>query len=173
MVFHKMDLLQKLNGKNIKLYIACILTHLFFSRPLDTSDCPICFEEFEEDKVDQIDFCKMCGNNIHKVYNQNNVLHNSYIYVLIYRNALACGLLQRVPMSLVSIVDPNGLLLNHPLDPRRRLELIWAQVICWKETMQTLLKNLDLQQREIHQLIGEVIEMKTILMMIMNRPFRC
>ncbi|CEG65615.1 hypothetical protein RMATCC62417_02364 [Rhizopus microsporus] len=35
-------------------------------RPLDTSDCPICFEEFEEDKIDQIDFCKVCGNNIHK-----------------------------------------------------------------------------------------------------------
>jgi hypothetical protein len=32
---------------------------------------------------------------------------------------------------------------------------------------------LDLQQREIHQLIGGVIEMKTILMMMMNRPFRC
>lgn len=35
-------------------------------RPLDTSDCPICFEEFEQDKIDTIDFCKVCGNNIHQ-----------------------------------------------------------------------------------------------------------
>ncbi|KAG0734979.1 hypothetical protein G6F57_014674 [Rhizopus arrhizus] len=35
-------------------------------RPLDTSDCPVCFEEFEEEKINEIDYCKTCGNNIHK-----------------------------------------------------------------------------------------------------------
>ncbi|KAI7895090.1 uncharacterized protein EV154DRAFT_414165 [Mucor mucedo] len=35
-------------------------------RPLDTSDCPVCFEEFEEAKIAEIDFCKTCGNNVHK-----------------------------------------------------------------------------------------------------------
>ncbi|KAI8352452.1 hypothetical protein EDC96DRAFT_517986 [Choanephora cucurbitarum] len=35
-------------------------------RPLDNNDCPICFEAFEEDKIDTIDFCRVCGNNIHK-----------------------------------------------------------------------------------------------------------
>lgn len=35
-------------------------------RPLDTSDCPICFEEFEQDKIVTIDFCKVCGNNVHQ-----------------------------------------------------------------------------------------------------------
>ncbi|KAI7904525.1 uncharacterized protein BX663DRAFT_502686 [Cokeromyces recurvatus] len=34
-------------------------------RPLDTSDCPICFEVFEEAKIDHIVFCQVCGNNIH------------------------------------------------------------------------------------------------------------
>ncbi|CAO3633924.1 unnamed protein product [Mucor hiemalis] len=38
-------------------------------RSLNTSDCPICFEEFEEASIDQIDFCKVCGNNVHKVSN--------------------------------------------------------------------------------------------------------
>ncbi|KAI8646317.1 hypothetical protein BD408DRAFT_410553 [Parasitella parasitica] len=35
-------------------------------RSLDTSDCPICFEEFEQAKIDSIDYCKVCGNNIHQ-----------------------------------------------------------------------------------------------------------
>ncbi|GAN09618.1 RING finger domain protein, partial [Mucor ambiguus] len=35
-------------------------------RPLDTSDCPICFEEFEQVKINLIDYCKVCGNNIHQ-----------------------------------------------------------------------------------------------------------
>lgn len=35
-------------------------------RPLDTSDCPICFEEFEQAKINLIDYCKVCGNNIHQ-----------------------------------------------------------------------------------------------------------
>ncbi|EPB82273.1 hypothetical protein HMPREF1544_10994 [Mucor circinelloides 1006PhL] len=35
-------------------------------RPLDTSDCPICFEEFEQAKINSIDYCKVCGNNIHQ-----------------------------------------------------------------------------------------------------------
>ncbi|KAI9272232.1 hypothetical protein EDC94DRAFT_595805 [Helicostylum pulchrum] len=34
-------------------------------RSLDTSDCPICFEEFEQDAIATIDFCKTCGNNVH------------------------------------------------------------------------------------------------------------
>ncbi|KAI8372797.1 uncharacterized protein BYT42DRAFT_46309 [Radiomyces spectabilis] len=36
-------------------------------RPLDTSDCPICFEEFEEKQLAKILFCKTCGNNVHEV----------------------------------------------------------------------------------------------------------
>ncbi|RCH77563.1 hypothetical protein CU098_002224, partial [Rhizopus stolonifer] len=35
-------------------------------RPLDTSDCPVCFEEFEQENINDIDYCKICGNNIHK-----------------------------------------------------------------------------------------------------------
>ncbi|KAI8347640.1 hypothetical protein BD560DRAFT_410884 [Blakeslea trispora] len=35
-------------------------------RPLDNNDCPICFEAFEENNIDGIDFCRVCGNNIHK-----------------------------------------------------------------------------------------------------------
>ncbi|KAI8079089.1 uncharacterized protein B0P05DRAFT_470126 [Gilbertella persicaria] len=35
-------------------------------RPLDNNDCPICFEEFEEEKINETDYCKVCGNNIHK-----------------------------------------------------------------------------------------------------------
>lgn len=35
-------------------------------RPLETSDCPICFEEFEQEKIATIDFCMVCGNNIHQ-----------------------------------------------------------------------------------------------------------
>ncbi|KAI8149487.1 hypothetical protein BJV82DRAFT_588249 [Fennellomyces sp. T-0311] len=35
-------------------------------RPLDTSDCPVCFEEFSEAELPVILFCKSCGNNIHK-----------------------------------------------------------------------------------------------------------
>ncbi|KAG2232136.1 hypothetical protein INT48_008878 [Thamnidium elegans] len=34
-------------------------------RSLDTSDCPICFEEFEQEAITTIDFCKTCGNNVH------------------------------------------------------------------------------------------------------------
>ncbi|CEP17783.1 hypothetical protein [Parasitella parasitica] len=35
-------------------------------RSLDTSDCPICFEEFDQAKINLIDYCKVCGNNIHQ-----------------------------------------------------------------------------------------------------------
>ncbi|KAG0168464.1 hypothetical protein DFQ30_004732 [Apophysomyces sp. BC1015] len=35
-------------------------------RPLDTSDCPICFEEFEEAEISKILFCKICRNNVHQ-----------------------------------------------------------------------------------------------------------
>lgn len=35
-------------------------------RPLDTSDCPICFEEFEAAQIETIVFCRVCGNNIHE-----------------------------------------------------------------------------------------------------------
>ncbi|KAI9469103.1 MAG: hypothetical protein EXX96DRAFT_590459 [Benjaminiella poitrasii] len=35
-------------------------------RPLDTSDCPICFEVFEEADINEIVFCQICGNNIHE-----------------------------------------------------------------------------------------------------------
>ncbi|KAI9266714.1 hypothetical protein BDA99DRAFT_30879 [Phascolomyces articulosus] len=35
-------------------------------RPLTTSDCPVCFEEFTEAERSLIVFCKSCGNNIHK-----------------------------------------------------------------------------------------------------------
>ncbi|KAL0086212.1 hypothetical protein J3Q64DRAFT_1738688 [Phycomyces blakesleeanus] len=36
-------------------------------RSLDTSDCPICFEEFEEETITTVAFCWTCGNNIHEV----------------------------------------------------------------------------------------------------------
>ncbi|SAL99288.1 hypothetical protein [Absidia glauca] len=36
-------------------------------RPLDSSDCPVCCDEFDEAKVDGIVFCIVCGNNIHKI----------------------------------------------------------------------------------------------------------
>ncbi|RUP45393.1 hypothetical protein BC936DRAFT_148238, partial [Jimgerdemannia flammicorona] len=36
-------------------------------RPLDTSDCPICFEAFEEADIKKILFCHVCLNNIHIV----------------------------------------------------------------------------------------------------------
>ncbi|KAF7723958.1 hypothetical protein EC973_001474 [Apophysomyces ossiformis] len=36
-------------------------------RPLDTSDCPICFDEFKESEISKILFCKKCRNNIHQV----------------------------------------------------------------------------------------------------------
>ncbi|KAI8885803.1 hypothetical protein K501DRAFT_68179 [Backusella circina FSU 941] len=35
-------------------------------RPLDTSDCPVCFETFEPENINFIAFCFICGNNIHK-----------------------------------------------------------------------------------------------------------
>ncbi|KAI9489567.1 hypothetical protein BDB00DRAFT_842540 [Zychaea mexicana] len=35
-------------------------------RPLSTSDCPVCFEEFTEQERDKITYCRSCGNNIHK-----------------------------------------------------------------------------------------------------------
>ncbi|KAI9281603.1 hypothetical protein BY458DRAFT_499080 [Sporodiniella umbellata] len=35
-------------------------------RPLATSDCPVCFEPFEQAEIDTIDYCQLCGNNIHQ-----------------------------------------------------------------------------------------------------------
>ncbi|KAG2178081.1 hypothetical protein INT43_003334 [Umbelopsis isabellina] len=34
-------------------------------RPLDTSDCPICFESFSEEEISSIAYCRVCGNNVH------------------------------------------------------------------------------------------------------------
>jgi len=34
-------------------------------RPLDTSDCPICFESFSQEDIKSIAFCTTCGNNVH------------------------------------------------------------------------------------------------------------
>ncbi|ORX52387.1 hypothetical protein DM01DRAFT_1408265 [Hesseltinella vesiculosa] len=34
-------------------------------RPLDTSDCPICCDEFDAALLDQIIYCRVCGNNVH------------------------------------------------------------------------------------------------------------
>jgi len=31
-----------------------------------TGDCPVCMEEFDESQRSKVDFCKECGNNIHK-----------------------------------------------------------------------------------------------------------
>ncbi|KAI8327790.1 hypothetical protein BC941DRAFT_446312 [Chlamydoabsidia padenii] len=35
-------------------------------RPLDSSDCPVCCDEFNEAAIANILFCLVCGNNIHK-----------------------------------------------------------------------------------------------------------
>ncbi|CAO3646312.1 unnamed protein product [Cunninghamella echinulata] len=35
-------------------------------RPLDTSDCPVCCEEFDANKINEITFCRICGNNVHQ-----------------------------------------------------------------------------------------------------------
>jgi hypothetical protein len=42
-------------------------TYRICRRPLDSSDCPVCCDEFDEASVDGIVFCIVCGNNIHKV----------------------------------------------------------------------------------------------------------
>ncbi|ORZ21364.1 hypothetical protein BCR42DRAFT_407403 [Absidia repens] len=34
-------------------------------RPIDTSDCPVCCDEFDDTKIQDILFCRVCGNNIH------------------------------------------------------------------------------------------------------------
>lgn len=55
----------------ITVYIVLYLTFLHFTfayrRPLDTSDCPICFESFNEEEISTITFCRTCGNNVHMV----------------------------------------------------------------------------------------------------------
>lgn len=74
----KLKLIQTLKFKGINI---CALSYsnqdllnnnnwlllLFNRRPLDTSDCPVCCEEFEPDKADEIVYCRTCGNNIHMV----------------------------------------------------------------------------------------------------------
>ncbi|CAM0141544.1 unnamed protein product [Umbelopsis sp. WA50703] len=34
-------------------------------RPLNTSDCPICFESFSEEEISSTTYCRVCGNNVH------------------------------------------------------------------------------------------------------------
>ncbi|CAO3651932.1 unnamed protein product [Cunninghamella blakesleeana] len=36
-------------------------------RPLDTSDCPVCCEEFKVDEINEVAYCRTCGNNIHQI----------------------------------------------------------------------------------------------------------
>ncbi|KAI8969716.1 hypothetical protein BDB01DRAFT_816447 [Pilobolus umbonatus] len=56
-------------------------------RPLDTSDCPICFEEFEEPAEPTIEFCKVCGNNIHKECLQQWLQAKKYDATCVYCRA--------------------------------------------------------------------------------------
>lgn len=67
LLLKKLLLHGKKKSEGCLLYLDLNIDIFLYSRPLDTSDCPICFEEFEEQVIDQIDFCKTCGNNVHKV----------------------------------------------------------------------------------------------------------
>ncbi|KAI9309445.1 hypothetical protein BJ944DRAFT_274380 [Cunninghamella echinulata] len=43
------------------------LNNITERRPLNTSDCPVCCEEFDANKINDITFCRTCGNNIHQI----------------------------------------------------------------------------------------------------------
>ncbi|KAI8097615.1 uncharacterized protein BX664DRAFT_258347, partial [Halteromyces radiatus] len=51
---------KKLNGE------PNVLIFYLIRRSLDSSDCPVCCDEFKEEAILDILFCRVCGNNIHK-----------------------------------------------------------------------------------------------------------
>lgn len=56
--------------RNILKHWVCSWLGLY-RQPLDSSDCPICYEAFEEAQIEKILFCKTCGNNVHAVIGEN------------------------------------------------------------------------------------------------------
>lgn len=51
-------------------------------KPLDDSDCPICYEEFDITKPQEAIYCTTCFNNVHKVclrVLRNHVVVNSQL----------------------------------------------------------------------------------------------
>lgn len=129
---------------------------------MDTSDCPICFEEFEEANIDAIDFCKVCGNNVHKVSNpitakRETESANNIIY---YRNASTCGRVLKDVTSHVFTAERSGLCQAVPvvaLALARTRFMIWIVRTFTKATMLTLQKNWVSRKREIPPLTEAII----------------
>ncbi|CAO3588073.1 unnamed protein product [Absidia cylindrospora] len=53
-------------------------------RPIDTSDCPVCCNEFDEKEIQNILFCRVCGNNIHvecfEMWKKTKVVNITCVY---------------------------------------------------------------------------------------------